>query len=217
MVLLISRETMGDILRSFADAVFAIEKDSFKESQPRLSTSLRSTSQCTCEPGPAFFFFSNSCWTLLYWTIDEEIRRDTGNLGIPWEPTMLHDLPWGKYHHAGKVWGRTDETIGFHVRQAGHLQLNRLCLSDITEWSTIRPPITIRLHKTPTCYRPHKLKMARSCCFPDSCDQCIQVSFAQDVRSPRSSHTSHPRRSTGELRWVALEGSKLWRHGIGTW
>ena len=48
---------MGDILRSFADAVFAIEKDSFKESQPRLSTSLRSTSQCTCEPGPAFFFF----------------------------------------------------------------------------------------------------------------------------------------------------------------
>ena len=55
--------------------------------------------------------------------------------------------------------------------------------------------------------------MARSCCFPDSCDQCIQVSFAQDVRSPRSSHTSHPRRSTGELRSVALEGSKLWRHG----
>ena len=58
---------------------------------------------------------------------------------------MLHDLPWGKYHHAGKVWGRTDETIGFHVRQAGHLQLNRLCLSDITEWSTIRLPMTIRL------------------------------------------------------------------------
>ena len=75
--------------------------------------------------------------------------------------------------------------------------------------------------KTPTCYRPHKLKRSRSCSFPDSCDQCIQVSFAQDVRSPRSSHTSHPRRSTGELRWVALEGSKykieldqqtLWRH-----
>lgn len=61
---------------------------------------------------------------------------------------MLHDLPWGKYHHAGKVWGRTDETIGFHVRQAGHFECNlynRLCLSDIIEWSTIRLPITIRL------------------------------------------------------------------------
>ena len=35
---------------------FLLEKDSFKESQPRLSTCLRSTSQFTCEPGPAFFF-----------------------------------------------------------------------------------------------------------------------------------------------------------------
>ena len=88
-------ETFCDLLLTR----FLLEKDSFKESQPRLSTSLRSTSQCTCEPGPAFFFKQ-----LLNSTLLNDWWGDKTRYWYPRDTMRIRDVAWSSLREIPSCW-----------------------------------------------------------------------------------------------------------------
>lgn len=88
-------ETLCDLLL----LRFLLEKDSFTESQPRLSTCLRSTSQCTCEPGPAYFFKQ-----LLNGTLLNDWWGDKMRYWQPRDTMSIRNVAWSSLREITSLW-----------------------------------------------------------------------------------------------------------------